>query len=104
MPGPSTISSNTPPNMILKLENPELGFQFEWHPESRGLFCMWFSGAKHEQIAAGITTPEMAHLAAMMWCRGYQSKSREVGRRPGSKHYHMFAETGAVGTKPGTKF
>jgi hypothetical protein len=87
--------------MILKMESPELGFRFEWHPEARAVYCLVYNGGKHEQIAANIETPEAAQLAAMMWCRGYQSRAREITRKPGGKHYHMLAETGRVGAKMG---
>lgn len=91
-------------DVILKMQSPEYGFAFEWHPEARAVYCLNFNnGNKHEQIAANIITPEAAQLAALMWCRGYQSRAREITRRPGVKHYQMLAEGGAVGASMGSK-
>lgn len=89
--------------MILKMQAPDLGFGFAWDPESRSLYIIHANGAAHEQIAAGITSPEAAQKLTEMWCRGYRSRAREITRQPGKKHYHMFAETGTVGWGPGVK-
>jgi len=84
---------------VLRLEAPDLGFGFRWEPESRNLYIIHASGAAHEQIAAGIETPEAAQRLTEMWCRGYRSRAREITRKPGSKHYHMLAESGKIGSK-----
>ncbi len=82
---------------IMKMEAPDLGFGFAWDPEARSLYIIHGNGAAHEQIAAKVTSPEAAQMLAGMWCRGYRSRAREITRKPGNKHYHMFAETGNVG-------
>jgi hypothetical protein len=84
---------------VLKMEAPDLGFGFRWEPESRRLYIIHQNGAAHEQIAADIPSPELAQLLTEMWCRGYRSRAREITRKPGSKHYHILAETGEVGAK-----
>lgn len=85
--------------MILMMQSPDLGFKFAWDPERRGLFCLTPSGGPHEQIAANVTSPEMAKFAADMWQKGYRSRAREITRKPGVKHYQMLAETGNLGVK-----
>lgn len=84
--------------MILKMEAPDIGFRFEWHPEARALYVVHFaSGAQHEQIAGNILSDNAAQLAATMWCRGYRSRAREIGRKPGLSHHQMLCEMGKVG-------
>ena len=87
--------------MIMKMSAPDIGFGFGWEPDSKALFIIHTNGAPHEQIASNIETPEIAHLMAAMWCRGYRSRVREMERVPGNKHYHMLAETGKVEMKLG---
>ena len=84
---------------IMLMQSPDLGFRFAWDPEKRGVFCLDPAGKAHEQIAAGVTTPELAKFAADMWQKGYRSRAREITRKPGAKHYHMLAEGGASGVK-----
>ena len=84
--------------MILKMEAADLGFRFEWHPEHRAVYAVHFgSGKTHEQIAGGILSPNAAQLAATMWCRGYRSKAREIGKPRGLNHHQMLCEMGKVG-------
>lgn len=82
---------------LLKMEAPDLGFGFQWDPDSQALYIIHGNGKSHEQIAAKITSPEAAQLLAAMWCRGYRSRAREITRVPGNPHRHLFAETGQVG-------
>ncbi len=83
---------------VLRLSAPDIGFGFAWEPESRRLYIIQAdNGAPHEQVAAGVATPQIAHILVDMWCRGYRSRAREIARKPGSKHYHMFAEGMGVG-------
>ena len=87
--------------MILKMEVPDIGFQFVWNPEARALYSLHPNDTQHEHIAANIETPEQAQFAAMMWARGYRSRAREAVKKPGSKHYQILAESGQVGARFG---
>jgi hypothetical protein len=83
---------------IMKMEAPDIGFGFQWVPDTQALYIIHANGVIHEQIAEKVTTPEAAHLLAGMWCRGYRSRMREIQRVPGAKHHHMFAGMGRIGT------
>jgi hypothetical protein len=83
---------------VYQMSAPDIGFGFAWEPESQRLYIVHAAdGAPHEQIAAGVATPQIAQLLVNMWCRGYRSRAREITRKPGAPHHHMFAETGSVG-------
>jgi len=86
---------------IRKFVAPDINFGFAWESESLRLFIIHADGAPHEQIAAGVQTPEVAELLVNMWCRGYRSRAREITRKPGAKHYHLFAETGTIAAELG---
>ena len=84
--------------MILKKQDSQTGFIFEWHPEKRAVYKV--SGVMGEQIASGITSPEAVDLVCNTWCRGYRYRDREIGRNPKVKHHSLFAEGGVVGSYP----
>ena len=87
------------PTYHMKFLAPDLNFGFAWEPDTRELYIVHGNGQPHEQIAYNVGAPEHAEMLATMWLKGYRSKARELGREPGSRHFHMLAEAGAVGTK-----
>ncbi len=84
---------------VMKMLAPDLGFGFVWEPDSKALYIIRANGKMHEQIAANVQHPDHAEVLVNMWCRGYRSRVREEGRVLGKKHYHVLAESGAVGFK-----
>lgn len=85
--------------MILRMQSADLGFEFAWDADTRGVFRVSMSGGKHEQIAQDIQSEQGAKIVVAAWCHGYKSREREIGRNPNVKHYHMFAEMGTVGAR-----
>lgn len=83
---------------IFHISAPDLGFGFAWEPHSQNLYIVHAdNGSPHEQIAAGVQNPQIAHLLVNMWCLGYRSRKREITRKPGARHLHMLAEGGKIG-------
>lgn len=84
---------------VMRMVAPDLNFGFAWEPESKRVWIIHGNGKPHEQIAYGVMSPELAQQLVNAWCAGYRSRKQEEDRTPGSRHYHMLAEHGAVGLK-----
>jgi hypothetical protein len=80
---------------VFNMVAPGLGFAFKWEPESRRLYVI--HNDEPMQVASNIMSPEAAQSLAMMWCKGYRHAQLEAARKPGVRHYRMFAERGIIG-------
>ena len=94
-----TINKFAQPGQVLKMSAPDIGFRFEWVPDRRSVYAIKTGETTAIQIAANIINPEAAEIVAVVWCRGYRYRSREIGQPKGVRHYQMLLEGGIVGAK-----